>query len=797
MTETRASSLFLLVGSCLLTAAIMMAAGPPATLLLCIVIVGAMILLQRPMAFVVGCAVVICTNASDVATDVYHMSPLGGLLVPLLAVTLLARVALGREDLTGVYKVFLPVVIYLFGRSVSLLYVSDTGVTGDRVIKLAKDLLILLVFAGFLTSMIRVRVVAAAAGFSIAAIAVLSDIQYLTGTFQNNYFGFANAVVRQIVVGASDSWRLTGPLTDANFFGQLLVIGVPLVLIFAVLPGHPIRRVLSALAALAILLAIAFTFSRGALVATGVIGLLAVTALRGGRIYLLGAAGLVGVSLLFTPQSLYERLVPVAQAVGEAASGGQFIQDPALGQRRSVAAVALDMSAGNPWLGIGFGQFPLQYANYALMEGYDIGAPHEAHNFYLETLAEGGILGLGLLIAMTAGTLFVARRARQALAAAGEKEDAAVVRGITLSTLGFLVTSIFLHGAYQRFLWFDIALLLAIWAKAQYHPSSGKQSHPMQKVTMTSDRELLLDAIRLLRRWFWLIIALAAIGLLAGLLQVKSSQREYTAEQTLLYRFGRDYFPITPGEARRDWGENVMISLDNALFTEMRLLTSHEVFEKTVTSILPYKLQGDSPLPPVERLSQAADALSRKFAVERVQGATMVTVSASATDPTVADQLVDAQVTGYLAERKALFDRSSLDFYNDQIKAALDNLAELTEQRAAIEAKYKSDESVTGGAPIAKTVELQRIETAIASVNANLELLTKERSAAMVSEQYRQDVMPVVKVVDREQAAGNAIGLSPVARVAMTTAVGLVIGVVLVFLISALTRTRRSEDRNA
>ncbi len=772
----------------------MLAAGPPAALLLCMVIVSILVLLHRPMAFVVGCAVVICTNASDVATDVYHLPPVGGVLVPLLGVTLLARVAVGREDLTGVYKVFLPVVIYLFGRSVSLLYVSDTGVTGDQVIKLGKDLLILLVFAGFLTSMTRVRAVAAAAGFSIAAIAVLSDFQYLTGTFERNYFGFANAVIRQIVVGTSDSWRLTGPLTDANFFGQLLVIGMPLVLIFAVLPGHPIRRILSVLAALAILLAIAFTFSRGALVALGLIGLLAVTALKGSRIYLLGAAGLVGVSLLFMPQGLYTRLVPVAQAVSEAASGGQFFQDPALGQRRSVIAVALEMSASNPWLGIGFGQFPAQYANYALMEGYDIGAPHEAHNFYLETLAEGGILGLTLLIAMTGGSLFLARRARRALAATGAKEDAAVVWGITLSTIGFLATSIFLHGAYQRFLWFDLALLLAIWAKAQYHPSSRKQSHRMRKIAMTSDRDLLLDAIRLLGRGVLLIVALAVIGLLAGLLQVKGSPREYAAEQTLLYRFGRDYFPITPGEARRDWGENVMVSLDNALFTEMRLLTSHDLFEKTVSSVLPYELQGgDSPLPPAERLSKVADVLSRKFAVERVQGATMVTVSASATDPALADRLVDAQVAGYLAERKALFNRSSLDFYDGQIRASLDTLAKLTVQRAAIAAKYTPDDGGTGPIVTAKAVELQPVDTAIASVSANLELLTKERSAAVVSEQYRQDVMPVVKVVDREQAAGNAVGLPPVARVAMMTAVGLVIGVVLVFLLSALTRVRRSE----
>lgn len=786
----------LLPAAGILITVLVLFAGPAVALLLALLILVAVLLLERPMIFVAGCAVVICTNAADVATDFYQFSPMVGLLVPVLAVTLLARVAIGREDLTGVYKVLLPVLIYLLGRSISLLYVSDTDVTLERSVKLAKDMMIVLVFAGFLTTMARVRIVTAAAGFSIAAIALLSDIQYLTGTFQWHYFGFANAVVRQIVVGSSDSWRLIGTLTDANFFGQLLVMGMPLVLVFAVRRGHPALRGLSVLAAIAILLAIVFTFSRGALVAVGVVGLIALLATRGSRIALIGMAGLVAASLLVMPQSVYDRLTPLVQAGAAAITGGQYIADPALGQRRSVAAAALDMAASNPWLGIGLGQFHAQYGNYALMGGYDIGAPHEAHNLYLEALSEGGIVGLTLLLAMVVGSLVLANRARHALAAVGEGGDAIVVGGIALSTIGFLATSLFLHGAYQRFLWFDIGLLLAVWARAQYYPSSGRQSPIMWKEAMRTDHDLLSDVLGLLGKRAWLILAFGGIGLLGGIYQANRAPPEFKAEQTLLYRFGRDYFPIAPGEARRDWGANVMISLDNALFTEMRLLASRELLEKTVSKVLPGDLQaGDARLSPSQTLAQSVDRVSRKFAVERVQGAAMVSVSASATDPVVADSIVNEQIAGYLAQRQALFGRSSANFYDTQIKASLDRLAKLTATRAAIvKANEPSGSKVEPGS-IGDMVQLQRVDAGISATRSELELLMKERSAAVVSEQYWDEVVPVVKVIDRQQAAGNPVGLPPVARMAMLTFLGLVIGLVVAFLVTYL-GSARGESRN-
>src|SRR5262249_35107220 len=52
-------------------------------------------------------------------------------------------------------------------------------------------------------------------------------VQYLTGTMTNNYWGFGQAEIRQIV-GAVRDYRSAGPIGDANFFAQIMVTLIPL-----------------------------------------------------------------------------------------------------------------------------------------------------------------------------------------------------------------------------------------------------------------------------------------------------------------------------------------------------------------------------------------------------------------------------------------------------------------------------------------------------------------------------------------------------------------------------------------
>ena len=92
-------------------------------------------------------------------------------------------------------------------------------------------------------------------------------------------FGGLSAAHVEEIVGAIDSWRLVGPIDDPNFYGQILVVLVPLAWDRLV---HEPRRWLRPVAGAALVgcvMAIGFTYSRGALAAL-VVMLLAYVALH-------------------------------------------------------------------------------------------------------------------------------------------------------------------------------------------------------------------------------------------------------------------------------------------------------------------------------------------------------------------------------------------------------------------------------------------------------------------------------------------------------------------------------------
>ena len=183
--------------------------------------------LMQPMLAVAAYAVIVVTNAADVATDFHGAPPIGGLLVPGLLLLLLARRAAGLEDLTASILLILPSGAYLATQSIGLLWVEDPLPTIATVSDLLKNLIIAVVLCGFLTSVERLRTVCLCLGVAAVGLAALSVFQYSSGSFGATFFGFATANLKNIA-GEVDSWRLQGPLPDPNYFGQLLVMTLPL-----------------------------------------------------------------------------------------------------------------------------------------------------------------------------------------------------------------------------------------------------------------------------------------------------------------------------------------------------------------------------------------------------------------------------------------------------------------------------------------------------------------------------------------------------------------------------------------
>jgi O-antigen ligase len=79
-------------------------------------------------------------------------------------------------------------------------------------------------------------------------------------------------------------------------------------------------------------------------------------------------------------------------------------EDDAVLERMAHWQAALEMWRANFWSGVGFGCYEAAYAEYHLIN-WPLALGH-AHNYYLNLLAETGILGLGVYLLLT-GTLFV------------------------------------------------------------------------------------------------------------------------------------------------------------------------------------------------------------------------------------------------------------------------------------------------------------------------------------------------------------------------------------------------------
>ncbi|WP_201836617.1 O-antigen ligase family protein [Microvirga zambiensis] len=713
--------------------------GPLVTLLAIAAVLGAWIFFRWPQY---GVALLVAGTVSNLFGVASNVHGLPGIQVPLtfaLAAVLLIRWVSGKEDLAAA-RIFAPLLICAFGVSLlSLVHIENLDPTLEKLIELAKDLTTVVVIIAFITSRERLLTTIRATVLCLGVIALVSVRQYLSSDFGNDVYGLAQASIKQIA-GEVQRWRISGTLPDPNYYGQVLVMALPLACCLAIIEKRVIVRIAYLLCALAILAASLFTFSRGALFAIAVMVVAATLTLRA-RWKLLGAACvLAAVGIIALPSAFVDRVALIAQAAHILITGEQAVSDPSLNGRIAVMSTALRIFADHPFVGIGLGQYAGQYGQYALASGVDPGAAPHPHNLFLETLSEEGILGFAKLAALVVIPLMVAIRAVKLLYAKGENRDAAIATSLCIGFIGYLATAIFLHGAFMRFFWIEIALLLSLW---QVSAAVGQRSGPVSGIKGRSSKMLqraLLpaDVLGIVRQRKVLIAGVTLAFMLVPLVQSAQS----VAESTLLYRFGREYFPIRPGEERRNWGENVQVSLDAALFTEMHLLRSREVMEATVNDVGLDKLtpsrdtflsgvqsqvsgfvkgmmslgglvdfgsSSDVPKRAVDPVVAAAKDLSERLRIRRVEGAALIAVGIQDPDPEVAEKIITAHVESYLRKRQQLFERDPSKFYSSEIEKAQTELNGIAEKITSLRLEQGvPDESIEHSVLSDRLIALER-----------------------------------------------------------------------------------------
>ncbi len=418
-------------------------------------------------------------NIHDVLIKYHGIPSLVKPMVAILTVVLLARRFL-TERPRGLVSdpVIWWMLAYLVAGAIGLWFARSTDAVMKQLIDTAKDCIIAVLIFNLLAT--RIAFERAIWGLLIvgATLSALTVYQEITRTYDNNYWGFAQSAVRQISTTMDDRARAFGTVNDPNYFGQLLLVLVPLA-VWAILRGRTWRGKAFGVAALLLLLsAIGLTFSRGAYLGTVIVLVVYAMYLRLDARYLL-VLPLIGALLYVAPPEFRARFGTLEEIMPGVAHAGAY-NDGSLQGRLVKAEIALTMVADNLIFGVGRGNYRFHYRDYIhQIEGAGSNTERDAHNLYLEVAAEQGVVGFAVFVGLILAVWSRLRVAERLFAATGERRMADLAVAVKVGFLGYLVTSLFLHGAYGYMFWLQVGMAVALVVIAQ-REAAERSTLPIQ-----------------------------------------------------------------------------------------------------------------------------------------------------------------------------------------------------------------------------------------------------------------------------------------------------------------------------
>ena len=343
-------------------------------------------------------------------------------------------------------------ITYLLLAFASTAWAADRELADERLLDLAKATAIYLLATLLISGERRLRQAMVAVVASAFLLGALVFVQLATGRFDNPFFGLARIKHAQIY-GEVFQPRIAGPIGDPNFFAQILLLALPVALLMGQSAKDRARKLAWWIAGAVILATILLTYSRGAMIALAVMGLMLVHALHVRWRTTLAAVALALAVFLLLPPSVTRRLVTIEQILPSAEA--PLRPDSSFQERRLLMQVAWVMFAANPITGVGVGNYSARYEDYeglassSARQYEDPSDRHYPHNLFLEVAAETGVIGLIVFGAV----LFAAWRTLRAA-----KEDP-IAEALQIGLVGFLIASLFLHFAFPRYLYLWFAFI--------------------------------------------------------------------------------------------------------------------------------------------------------------------------------------------------------------------------------------------------------------------------------------------------------------------------------------------------
>ena len=222
---------------------------------------------------------------------------------------------------------------------------------------------------------------------------------------------------------------------------------------------------LAALAGLFMLPAvILLTQSRGAFIALAVFGLFLIAGQKRKARAMVGVVAVAAVAAMFAPSSLWQRIGGLAN-VTDTENLQAVDQEGSAEQRFEIWKVAGKIIREHAVSGVGVGAYKSAHRDFAGGSEFKATArgARDTHSTYLNVLAETGVVGFALFVAMV-GTVItraesIRRRARDVLPQSSQQ-----LLFLEIGLVGYLMAGIFGSFAVISFLYIHMAIL---WAAAE------------------------------------------------------------------------------------------------------------------------------------------------------------------------------------------------------------------------------------------------------------------------------------------------------------------------------------------
>jgi len=342
----------------------------------------------------------------------------------------------------------------------SLFYSPVPDRVWERLLDDAKDILIALIVVILLQKGIMFRRVLwtlITVGFILGT---LSVFQYFTGTFNNDYGGFAISLEHQIT-DTVDDYRSTGPIGDPNFFAQIMVFLVPISLERFFHEKKTALRLISLWTFAASILTVIFTYSRGGFLAlvAGLLIILIYFPPKGFQIPLIIISLVVFIALL--PPNYVERLSTLTEFFQPRTT--LRIEERSLQGRLSENLTALEMIKSNPLFGVGLSSYNYLFPQYSKKLGLALVATErEAHNLYLEVAAETGIIGFVVFIFVLGSCFQTIYNARRLFLKKSLNDYAGMVTGFMAGWIAYFVAATYIQNAFPRYFYLLLGIALSL-----------------------------------------------------------------------------------------------------------------------------------------------------------------------------------------------------------------------------------------------------------------------------------------------------------------------------------------------